>query len=87
MLSVGTQQLCGKLLRGDSQHLADLLAAVRLRMQHLVHQSLHLLQRGLQLCLNLGQLQQPAWVQTPRLSQHLSSHQQEHLIHTYYSHK
>lgn len=44
MLGVGAQQLCGKLLRGDAQHLADLISAVRLRMQHVVHQSEHLLQ-------------------------------------------
>lgn len=74
VLGVGAQQLCGKLLRCDAQRLADLLSAVRLRMQHLVHQRQHLLQRGLQLCLNLGQLQQPAQVQTSCLGQHLSAH-------------
>lgn len=39
MLCVRAQHLCGELLGGDAQALAYFLSAVRLRMQHLVHQS------------------------------------------------
>lgn len=75
MLSVCTQQLCGKLLRRDAQSLADLLPAVRLRMQHLIHQNQHLVQRGIQLCLHMDQFGQPTGVKPTRLGQHLRSNQ------------
>lgn len=39
MLCVRAQHLRGELLEGDSQALAYFLLAVRLRMQHLIHQS------------------------------------------------
>lgn len=72
MLCVGAQHLRGELLGGDAQSLAYFLSAVGLRMKRLIHQSEHLLQGGLQLGLNLGQLQQAAGVQTASPGQHLS---------------